>query len=217
MLNARPDLSSYSRASYFLELTGDIAGARRALREAILSGAPAGGEHRLGLPVAGQPRVRPGRYAAAAVSTGWPSGPSPASCTRWRPRPGWTPPAATTRRAIRLYGEAARRLPLPAYVIALGDIQAAAGRTAAARGSYGLVRAEEALYTANGVNVDVELALFEADHGGDTRATRWRWRGRRRRCSEAWWSTTLWPGRCSGRPPAGRAERRRPRIAAGHA
>src|SRR4029078_7212442 len=33
--------------------------------------------------------------------------------------------------------------------------------------TYGLVRAEEALYAANGVNVDVELALFETDHGGD--------------------------------------------------
>jgi len=52
-------------------------------------------------------------------------------------------------------------------VIALGDVEAAAGRTAAAHRTYGLVRAEEALYTANGVNVDVELALFETDHGGD--------------------------------------------------
>jgi tetratricopeptide (TPR) repeat protein len=52
-------------------------------------------------------------------------------------------------------------------VIALCDVQAAAGGRAAAARSEGLVRAEEALYAANGVNVDVELALFEADHGGD--------------------------------------------------
>ena len=55
----------------------------------------------------------------------------------------------------------------PAYVIALGDVYRADGRARAARRQYALVRAEEQLYAANGVNVDVELALFDDDHGGD--------------------------------------------------
>ncbi|MEY2525197.1 MAG: hypothetical protein QOJ66_3762, partial [Ilumatobacteraceae bacterium] len=41
MLNDRPDLSSFSRASYLLELEGHISAARRALVQAIESGAPA--------------------------------------------------------------------------------------------------------------------------------------------------------------------------------
>ena len=53
---------------------------------------------------------------------------------------------------------------------ALGDVYRPAGRPAAARRQYSLVRAEEQLYAANGVNVDVELALFDDDHGGDVAA-----------------------------------------------
>src|SRR6266536_249691 len=58
----------------------------------------------------------------------------------------------------------------PAYVIALGAVYRAEGRAAAAARQYGLVRAEERLYAANGVNVDVELALFDDDHHGDVPA-----------------------------------------------
>ena len=74
------------------------------------------------------------------------------------------------RRAIAGYTSVVQRYPLPAYVIALGDVDRTAGRPAAARRQYSLVRAEEQLYAANGVNVDVELALFDDDHGGDVTA-----------------------------------------------
>jgi tetratricopeptide (TPR) repeat protein len=57
------------------------------------------------------------------------------------------------------------RYPLPSYVIALGDLYTAAGDTAQAERQYELVRVEEKLFQANGVNVDLELALFDADHG----------------------------------------------------
>jgi tetratricopeptide (TPR) repeat protein len=57
------------------------------------------------------------------------------------------------------------RYPLPEYVIALGDLQTVAGRLADARRSYALVRVEERLFRAAGVNIDLELALFDADHG----------------------------------------------------
>ena len=67
--------------------------------------------------------------------------------------------------AIALFQRAADILPLPEYVIALADAQAAAGRPAEASRNIKLARAEIQLFQASGVIVDVELALFEADHG----------------------------------------------------
>ena len=62
------------------------------------------------------------------------------------------------------------RLPLPEYAIALGETEQAAGRLAAAKRDYALVGAEVKLLHANGVNTDVDLALFEANHGSSARA-----------------------------------------------
>ena len=53
----------------------------------------------------------------------------------------------------------------PQYVVSLGETELAAGKTADARRDFGLVGAEERLLQANGVNTDVDLALFEASHG----------------------------------------------------
>ncbi|HEU0114009.1 MAG TPA: hypothetical protein VFQ80_05005, partial [Thermomicrobiales bacterium] len=51
------------------------------------------------------------------------------------------------------------------FVIAYGDVLTAAGRTAEADRQYALVAAIQQIYAANGVDVDLELALFTADHG----------------------------------------------------
>jgi hypothetical protein len=61
------------------------------------------------------------------------------------------------------------RLPLPEHVIALGEAQLAAGRPAQARRTFALVDAERRLLDRSGVNTDVELALFEAEHGSPRR------------------------------------------------
>jgi hypothetical protein len=66
--------------------------------------------------------------------------------------------------AIRGYRWVVARLPLPEYVIALGDLYTEAGRTRQADDAYALAGTEATLFRANGVNVDVE-PLFEADHG----------------------------------------------------
>ena len=74
--------------------------------------------------------------------------------------------------AIAHFERAAAIVPLPEYVIALGDAQAAAGDEAAAGRSYELARALIQLFEAAGVVVDVELAVFEADHGDPVAALR---------------------------------------------
>ena len=55
------------------------------------------------------------------------------------------------------------RLPLPEYVIALGEAELAAGKPA--QRTFALVSAQRRLLDAAGVDTDVELAVFEADHG----------------------------------------------------
>src|SRR4029450_8558447 len=57
------------------------------------------------------------------------------------------------------------RYPLPEYVIALGDLYTVAGKAELASRQYALVHTEERLLQANGVNVDLEIALFDANHG----------------------------------------------------
>jgi hypothetical protein len=76
------------------------------------------------------------------------------------------------RRAIARWRRVVARLPLPEYVIGLGETELAAGRRAAGLRDLALVHIQERLLAAAGVNTDVELALFEADHGSRARAVR---------------------------------------------
>jgi tetratricopeptide (TPR) repeat protein len=56
-------------------------------------------------------------------------------------------------------------LPIPAYVIMLGDVLRAAGREKAARREYALVGAIERLFAENGVRTELQTAVFDLDHG----------------------------------------------------
>jgi tetratricopeptide (TPR) repeat protein len=66
--------------------------------------------------------------------------------------------------AAALYERAVARMPQPQYVAALGDVYAVAGREAEAAGQYALVEAIAALYRDGGINTDLQIALFYADH-----------------------------------------------------
>src|SRR5207245_10937934 len=69
--------------------------------------------------------------------------------------------------AIDRYREAVDVYPLPDFVIGLGDTYEAAGDSRKAAQAYDLAAAEQQLYRANGVDLDAELALFDADHRRD--------------------------------------------------
>ena len=66
--------------------------------------------------------------------------------------------------AIGSYEQVVARQPILEHVAALGDTYAAAGRDADAKRQYDLVAAIDGLYRANGINTDLEIALFLADH-----------------------------------------------------
>jgi tetratricopeptide (TPR) repeat protein len=66
--------------------------------------------------------------------------------------------------AISLYQDVIARQPVVEYVVALGEVYGAAGDRGAEHRQYSLVEAIDSLYKANGINTDLETALFFADH-----------------------------------------------------
>ena len=62
-------------------------------------------------------------------------------------------------------------MPLPEFVITLGDLYQASGQQDAAAQQYQLVAAIETLHRANGVDMDMEIALFNADHDQNLKDT----------------------------------------------
>jgi tetratricopeptide (TPR) repeat protein len=170
MLGVRADLSTLSRVSYIAELHGKLDIALRAMRMAAESPGLAREniafvDGLLGnlLVYGGDPGAAADAYhrALALVPT---HAPSLAGEARLAVGAGWFDDA------IALFQRAADILPLPEYVIALGDTQTAAGRMDDAARNFKLARAEIQLFQASGVVVDLDLALFEADHGDPSRA-----------------------------------------------
>ena len=67
--------------------------------------------------------------------------------------------------AVRYFQRAADRTPLPEFLIGLGEAYEHLGKKDEANAQFDLVRAIQQMYRANGVSMDIEMALFEADHG----------------------------------------------------
>jgi tetratricopeptide (TPR) repeat protein len=170
MLDEKPNLSSYARVSYFRELHGDLDGAVRAMRLAVAAGGGAPENVAYVQTLLGQLEYLRGRLPAAALAfrqalARFPHYPAAeAGLARVDAAHG------RLAAAIRRLRGVVDRLPLPEYVIALGENELAVGRNAQAHRDLALVGAEERLLAANGVNTDTELALFEADHGSPGRA-----------------------------------------------
>jgi tetratricopeptide (TPR) repeat protein len=170
MVDVKPTLAAYARVSYLRELLGDLPGAVEAMRLAVAAGSGAAENVAYVQTLLGDLELRRGRPGAAERSyrealAVFPSHlPAQAGLARVDAAAGRLRPAiAPLQRVVE-------RLPLPEYVVALGEMQLAAGRTAEARETLALVGAQERLLQAAGVNTDVDLALFEAEHGDARRA-----------------------------------------------
>ncbi|HEY8743464.1 MAG TPA: tetratricopeptide repeat protein, partial [Chloroflexota bacterium] len=164
MVNLRPDLSSYSRISYIRELHGDFAGAISAMQAAAIAGGPAAENVAWTSWQLGTLYFDEGKLDAAqhAFEHGLAIYPKYMHCEA-----GLAMVAAARgdyQTAIADYNAALNVMPFPLYIINLGDVYAAAGQPQDAAREYGLVAVIEKLFQANGVNVDMELALYQADH-----------------------------------------------------
>ena len=171
MVDLRPDMSSYSRISYIRELHGDTEGALEMMQAAVDSGVPnaestawtrtqlgnlyfnAGNLEQAELEYVRTLSDRPG-YVYALAGLG-----------RVRAAQG------KTDEAIELLTEATNVMPIPEFVITLGDLHQVNNQPDMAKQQYNLVTAIEQLHQANGVDMDMEIALFNADQDKDLDAT----------------------------------------------
>jgi tetratricopeptide (TPR) repeat protein len=209
MVDLKPNLDAYARVSYFRELHGDLRGAASALQLAISAGGEVPENAAYVQTLLGDLELLRGRPAAAALAYRGALAQLPHYGAAVYGLARADAARGHLRRGIARLRALVARLPLPAYAVALGDFELAAGRAADARRDLALVGAEERLLRAAGVNTDVDLALYEADHGSPRRGVllgrrAWAQAPSVRSADALGWALTR-----AGRPRAGLAWARR--------
>ena len=164
MVDLRPDMSSFSRISYIRELHGDLPGALDMMQRAVDSGLPNAENTAWVRTQLGNLYFNSGDLDQAEIEYE----------LTLQNRPDYVYALAGLGRvhaargdmkeAIKLFNQASTIIPIPEFVITLGDLYQVSGQTAAANQQYELLAAIEKLYRANGVDMDMEIALFNADH-----------------------------------------------------
>jgi tetratricopeptide (TPR) repeat protein len=164
----QPGVPVASRWSYARELRGDLRGA-----ESILLTSAQGASHAdrgFLLTQAAELDRRDGLVERAALRLR----------QALRESPGYVPALVSRARlavaqgrlgvAERRWRAVVARLPLPEYLTELGELLLHRGQRAAAQQQFSVVRTTVRLLETNGVDTDLETALFEADHGSATKA-----------------------------------------------
>ena len=202
LVDTKPGLAAYARASYYRELSGDLPGAIAAMKLAVAAGGS--GENRAYVQVLlGDLELQRGRVDAArdayiAAERSFPRSPAAMVGLARTDAAG----GDLGRAAARLR-RASERLPLTTTLTRLADAEHALGHSAAAAAALQTARAEQGLYRAARTAPDAEAVLFEADFGSPTTAVAlgqrvWQAAPSVRSADALGWALTR-----SGRPAAG--------------
>ena len=170
MVDMRPDVASYVRASYALQHRGRTSAAIGAMRLALQAAGPSG-------ETAAWVRHQMGDIYAARGDT---AGAARENRIGSAIAPGYAPPRVglaeayvargRLRAAVGLMEGAVTALPSLEYSITLGDLYRATGRDERAEARYEDVVARLRDYRRNGVLPDADFVVFYADHGLRLRA-----------------------------------------------
>jgi len=164
MVDSRPDFASFSRVAYARELYGDPEGAIEALQFALQAGSGTPENVAWAHVQLGNLWFTSGNLQEAQKAYGL----STRTVGAYAPALAGQAKVAAARgdleQAATLYRQAFNRMPLPEYAIALGDVYAEMGDRRKAEEQYELIQSMDKLLRANGVDTDLEIALFYADH-----------------------------------------------------
>lgn len=164
MVNLKPGVPSYTRVSYSYELRGDLKGAKFGLDSALeISQNPA--DAAFALQYLGELAFNAGDLKTAGLRFAEGLSRDPAYVPLLAGRARVEAAKGDTVAALRDWQTVANRLPQPTYLIEYADLLSSLGRDADAAVQYKIVDATIALFRAQGANVDLELALYNADHG----------------------------------------------------
>jgi tetratricopeptide (TPR) repeat protein len=164
-VDMKPGLASYSRISYVRELHGDVPGAIEAMQAAAEAGLPGEEGTLWAMYQLGTLHFNGGEWDKAAavyqkalsLKPNYPY--ALAGLARVETAEGDYDTAITLLEAL------VTRLPLPQFIIQLGDLYWVTDQPQKAQQQYDLIAAIQQLNAESGMNVDLELALFEADYG----------------------------------------------------
>ncbi|MFJ2633222.1 tetratricopeptide repeat protein [Streptomyces sp. NPDC087422] len=169
MVDLRPGAPSLARASYVAELRGDIDTARTDMRRALQDSAgPA--DQAFAHYYLGELAFNNGDPATELTEAAAGLRVAPTYTSLFQAKARAEAALGRTDAALADLNRAVQRVPQPEYVLQLGELYQSLGRTAQADEQYQLFRAEQKLFAANGVALDSDAALFEADHGDAAQA-----------------------------------------------
>ena len=172
-----PGVPAFTRASYVLELRGDVKGARSALDRA-LQDSPNGSDvsfvqnylGELAFNYGGDARAALGHFQAGLAA-------SPKDFVLLAGKAKAEAALGQVEQALADYRTVVNAIPQPQYVLELGELEQQQKDPDATR-QYALFHTEEQLFSAAGVALDTEPTLFEADHGDKAKALQY--------CASGW-------------------------------
>jgi tetratricopeptide (TPR) repeat protein len=172
LVDLKPNLASYTRAAYYLELRGDLDEAVRVMRLAVSAGAEIPENVAYVQTMLGDLQLQRGRPGAALA----------AYKDALRRLPGYGRAETGVARVENARGDlagaarrlrgVAQRLPVTTSLILLAETDLARGDARAAQIDLDVVRTQQRLLRAAGARPDAELIQFEADHGDPQSAVR---------------------------------------------
>lgn len=165
MLRTRPDLSSYSRLSYYHELHGRHDLAIEAMERAVIAAGPVPENTEYVRVLLGDLWLKGGNVPRARCLYQVSLDRLPGYVLALRGLAETAAAEGDLDSAVTLLEQAVARTPLPEFLILLAEMQEAANGPEAAQDGYRLVSDIEALLRSQGVVTDPGLAVFEVDHG----------------------------------------------------
>ena len=165
MVDVKPSFSALTRISYARELRGDVDGARTAMQQALDDATGAENAGFAALYLGELAWNYGGDVAAAADHYAEGLRRDPTSLPLQAAAAQAAVAQGRTQEALAGYEEVTSRVPVQEYLVEHGELLDSLGRAADAQAQFELVDVANTLLIASGSVVDLETALFEADHG----------------------------------------------------